>query len=146
MDGSVGAARINGLVCYRAYSITRTHSTRTHTANCDCALDYSKFAHHPPFIEDLNVLRSASQPFFWTSIQRKNVARHRLPLRRMELVNFGVQKSVNIFQEKLGSRVVQVGKKYVHSVHVDVHITQPNKQIQNNREPSFKWYTVYMCM
>jgi hypothetical protein len=36
----------------------------------------------------------------------------------MELANLWVKNIVNIFQEKLGSRVVQVEKNHVHSVHV----------------------------
>ena len=44
------------------------------------------------------------------------------PPRRMELANFRVEKNVNISQEKLGSRVVQVGKFHVHS---EIHVYNP---------------------
>ena len=64
------------------------------------------------------------------------MARHHLPPRRMELANVRVNKSVNISQEKLVSRVVQAGKCHTHSVHV--HLKNPNKNIQSDRELPFK--------
>ena len=40
----------------------------------------------------------------------------------MELANFRVEKDVNISQENLGSRVVQVRKIYVYS---EIHVYNP---------------------
>ena len=52
----------------------------------------------------------------------------------MELANSRVEKNVNISQEKLGFRVVQVEKHHVSS---KIHIT-PNKKTKNHREPPHK--------
>ena len=40
----------------------------------------------------------------------------------MELANFRFEKNVNISQEKLGSRVVQVEKNHVYS---EIHVYNP---------------------
>ena len=65
----------------------------------------------------------------------------------MELANFWVQKNVNISQEKLGSRVVQVKKVHVH-IHVlySVFSATPNKKIQNHRDSPYKLCLEKACL
>ena len=54
---------------------------------------------------------------------------------------FSVRKKCQHFQEKLGSRVVQVGKFHVH-----VFSATPNKKIQNHREPPYKLCLEKACL
>ena len=64
----------------------------------------------------------------------------------MELPNFRVQNNVNISQEKLGYRVVQVKKSRVHGVHVHAHFKPPEKRIQKHWEPPFKLCLEKACL
>ena len=55
---------------------------------------------------------------------------------------FSVRKKCQHFQEKLGSRVVQVGKFHVHAA----FSATPNKKIQNHREPPYKLCLEKACL
>ena len=54
---------------------------------------------------------------------------------------FSGRKKCQHFQEKLGSRVVQVGKFHVH-----VFSATPNKKIQNHRDPPYKLGLEKACL
>ena len=116
---------------YRAYSSRRSHNRRSHTVNCDVDLIFLR-PHTTPQNAVLNHLRSHGAPQdVDLDTAKKKWSLRCLPPRRMELANFRIEKTVNISPEKLSSRVVQLQKFHVHSVHVHVQLPIKSKIIGN---------------
>jgi len=113
---------------YRAYSSRRSHNRRSHTVKCDVDLNCSR-SHTTPPNADLNHLRSHGAPQNADlNTAEKKWSLQCLPPQRMELANFRIEKPVNISPEKLSSRVVQLQKNHVHSVHVHEQPPIKNKK------------------
>ena len=96
-----------------------------------------------PFSAHLNILRSALTRLVDLKIERKILARHRLPPRKMEPAIFEGPKRCSRFPRKLGSRVVQLENYHVHSVHVYVQVKPQNRIKKNSGTAIFRGPCMY---
>ena len=90
-----------------------------------------------PFSADRNIQGPHHTPFVDLSTAKDVGSTSLTPPGEWSWRFLGCKKSVNISQEKLGSRVLQVDFFHVNIVHVHACET-PELEIQNNWEPPFK--------